>query len=224
MKQKESHWIRWQRGQALMEYWPTIPASIIIMLMASGIVTWFNKAILQTVDYLNPTDLRCEQKADEEEGPEVAYLDCHTIKLVGNFYDEEADQTTVAYQVTNGCDPDISHWVLGFPPGLVDKIIASSESYEWVEDPVTGVAGLKFDTGYDSKPPKKAQRLDGLLLTSRSPSASATDSRIVLLTLGGYYDWSIAEVSIKAGTETYHSTITAPVALRQGTDEECQAE
>ena len=50
-----------------MEYWPTIPASIMIMLMASGIATWFNRSILQTVDYLNPTDTRCEQTVEEEE-------------------------------------------------------------------------------------------------------------------------------------------------------------
>ena len=223
MKPRESRWIKWQRGQALTEYWPTIPASIIIMLMASGIATWFNKAILQTVDYLNPTDLRCEQQVDEEEGPDVAYLDCHTIELVGKSYDDVNDQTTVAYKVTNGCDPDISHWVLGFPPGLAKHILASSEKYEWVEDPTTGTAGLKFDTEYGGGggKPKKTQRFDGLMLASRSLSPSAADSRTVLLTLGGYYDWTLTQVSIKAGTEVYHSTITAPVAIHQGTDDEC---
>jgi hypothetical protein len=222
MKPKESRWTKWQRGQALMEYWPTIPASIIIMLMASGIATWFNKSILQTVDYLNPTDLRCEQKVDEEEGPETAYLDCHTIQATNMFYDEVNDQTTVGYKVTNGCEPDISHWVLGFPPGLADKILASSEKYEWVEDPNTGVAGLKFDIPYGKG--KKTQALDGLMLASRSLTATTSDSRTVLLTMAGHYDWSITEVTIKAGTETYHSTITAPVAIYQGTDDECGLE
>ena len=222
MKPRESRWIKWQRGQALMEYWPTIPASIIIMLMASGIATWFNKSILQTVDYLNPTDLRCEEPVDEEEGPDTAYLDCHTIELVTNTYDEVNDQTTVGYKVTNGCDPDISHWVLGFPPGLVDKIVASSEKYEYGTDPNTGVTGLKFDTPYGTgKPSKETHSLNGLMLASRSLTPSTSDSRTVLLTLAGHYDWSITEVTIKAGTETYHSTITAPVAIRQGTNEEC---
>lgn len=222
MKPKESRWIRWQRGQALMEYWPTIPASIIIMLMASGIATWFNKSILQTVDYLNPSDIRCEEKVDEEEGPDTAYLDCHTIELVDQVYDEANDQTTVGYRVTNGCDPDISHWVLGFPPGLVDKILTSSEKYEWVADPTTGVAGLKFDTEYGkSKPPKKTHNLNGLMLASHSLTATTSDSRTVLLTLAGHYDWSITDVTIKAGTETYHSTITAPVAIYQGTNDKC---
>ena len=70
----------------------------------------------------------------------------------------------------------------------------------------------------------KSQSLDGLLLASRSLTASAVDSRIVLLTLGGYYDWGITEVSIKAGTEVYYSQITAPVAIRQGTEDECRVE
>ena len=233
MKPKESRWIKWQRGQALTEYWPTIPASIIIMLMASGIATWFNKAILQTVEYLNPTDLRCEEQTVKDEGPDVAYLDCHTIELVGKSYDEVNDQTTVAYKVTSGCDPSISHWSLAIPPGLVGKIIASSEPYEYGTDPTAGLTGIKFDTGYESGDKdggggkgkgKKSQNLDGLLLASRSLTTSAVDSRIVLLTLGGYYDWGITEVSIKAGTEVYYSQITAPVAIRQGTEDECRVE
>jgi len=239
MKPRESRWITWQRGQALTEYWPTIPASIIIMLMASGIATWFNKAILQTVDYLSPTDLRCEQQVDEEEGLDEAILDCHTIQLVGNSYDEANDRTTVAYKVTNGCDPDISHWILGIPKGVADKIIASSEAYEqWQTDPTTGTAGIKFDTEYGGgggggdeddaddgggkgKKPKKTESLDGLMLASRSLSPSAADSRTIVLTLAGHYDWSLTQVTIKAGREVYHSTISAPVAIYQGTDDEC---
>ena len=117
--------------------------------MASGIATWFNKSILQTVDYLNPTDLRCEEPVEEEEGPDTAYLDCHTIELVTNTYDEVNDQTTVGYKVTNGCDPDISHWVLGIPKGIADKIVAYSEEPEkWGYDPTTGLTGLKFDREY----------------------------------------------------------------------------
>lgn len=245
MKPRQSRWIKWQRGQALMEYWPTIPASIIIMLMASGIATWFNKSILRTVDYLNPTDLRCEEPVDEEEGPDTAYLDCHTIELVTNTYDEVNDQTTVGYKVTNGCDPDISHWVLGIPKGIADKIVAYNEAPEkWGLDPTTGLTGLKFDREYggggggddddgegdDGKPdkppkkPKKSESLDGLMLASRSMSASASDSRVVLLTLAGHFDWGITEVTIKAGQYVYHSTITAPVSIRQGTDEECGLE
>ena len=119
------------------------------MLMASGIATWFNKAILQTVDYLNPTDLRCEQQVDEEEGLDEATLGCHTIQLASQYHDEVNDRTTVTYKVTNGCDPDISHWILGIPKGVADKIIASSEAYEeWKTDPTTGTAGIKFDTEY----------------------------------------------------------------------------
>jgi len=59
------------------------------------------------------------------------------------------------------------------------------------------------------------------MLASRSLSPSAADSRTIVLTLAGHYDWSLTQVTIKAGTEVYHSTISAPVAIYQGTDEEC---
>ena len=111
--------------------------------------------------------------------------------MISQYHDEANDQTTVAYKVTNGCDPDISHWTLGFPQGVADKILASSENYEdWGTDPTTGLAGIKFDTEYggggggddggdedtpyggkgkDKKP--KALDLNGLMLASRNLTA-----------------------------------------------------
>jgi hypothetical protein len=219
---KKSRWFKWQRGQALMEYWPTIPASIVIMLAAAGLVQFINGAILETVEYLNPTGFECTDEEEVDEGPTTAELDCHTIELVGNTYDEGSDQTTVVYRVTSGCDPDISHWVLALPESVASNIVDSSERYEYVTDPATGVTGIKFDTEYGDS--KKEKTYSGYMLVSSSASKSAFEARNVLITLGGYYDWSITTVTIKAGTEVYYSEITAPMQIHEGTDEECETE
>ena len=227
---RQSRWYKWQRGQAFMEYWPTIPAAIIIMLAASSLVQFINGSILQTVDYLNPTGLECPEQEEQEEGPTEAVLDCHTIELVGRSYDEENDRTTVAYKVTSGCDPAISHWMLGAPAWLADKIVSASEKWEYVTDPTTGLTGIKFDTEYGTSKKEKSSLLDGIMFASATYELPTTllqaetneDSRTVLLTLGGHFDWGITEVRIKAGTETHSSTITAPIEIYQGTEEECE--
>jgi hypothetical protein len=241
MKKKHSRWFKWQRGQALMEYWPTIPAAICLMLAASGLTQAINKSILTTVDYLNPTGLECPEQEEQEEGPDEAQLDCHSIELVGRSYDEVNDRTTVAYKVTNGCDPDISHWMLGAPSWIQDKILSASEKWEWVVDPTTGVTGIKFDTPYSSKDKKTANLDESLLgatmardtgivlMSSTAPSelsgrnATEPDSRTVLVTLAGHYNWTMTTVAIKAGTEeVYLGTITAPIEIYQGDEDECE--
>jgi hypothetical protein len=244
MKKKHSRWFKWQRGQALMEYWPTIPAAICLMLAASGLTQAINKSILTTVDYLNPTGLECPEQEEKDEGPDEAQLNCHTIQLVGRSYDEVNDRTTVAYKVTNGCDPDISHWMLGAPSWIQDKILSASEKWEWVVDPTTGVAGIKFDTEYGGgggKGKKAFNQEEGfqgatvardtgiVLMSSTAPSElsgrnaeTEPDSRTVLVTLAGHYNWTMTTVAIKASTEVYHSTITAPIEIYQGDEDECE--
>jgi len=222
MKQKTRKWLKWQRGQALMEYWPTIPASIVIMLAASTLATFINGSFLQTVDYLQPSGLECPayEPEEEREGPEHADLGCHSIELVASSYDEGNDRTTVGYKVTNACDPDISHWVLGLPEGIARKIVSANEPYEYVTDPRTGTTGVKFDREYGGR----AASTEGYMLVSNPLRETEADSRIVLLTLGGHYDWNMTIVSIKAGREIYHSTITAPMTIHEGSEEECAAE
>jgi hypothetical protein len=244
---KHSRWLKWQRGQALMEYWPVIPAALMVMLMGSTLATFIGDSILKTVDYLHPTGgLECDDGLpDATDGPTVAEHtdgDCtYTVELVGKSYNQDADETTVQYRVTSDCDPSISHWTLGIPPGLADNTLAVSEAYEWVNpDPTTGAVGIKFDEGYeggsggddaddpDDGPPgggppgqSSAPNLDGWMLVSTHQEDTA-DSRTVLLTLGGHYDWDMATVTVKAGTQTVHmGTIVAPMTLTD-IDEDCE--
>jgi hypothetical protein len=231
-KQNKKGWFRWQRGQALVEYWVTIPAGILIMLSAAAIGTFVTGGFLQAKEGLEHGGLPCESTVAETptEGEEYAQLDCHSVQLVSNVYDEENEWTTVGYKVISGCDPSISNWILGLPLELQDDVIAISDTKtEWTEgDPNTGVAGLKFENGYESdetdkseeKGPKDKKTSSLGLIGYFHPTADDTimaaeemDSRTVLITLAGYFQWDVVQVSVKAGTEIYYSEITAPVAV-----------
>jgi len=231
---KGSFWYKLQRGQALMEYWPTIPATLMILVTTSMIVSFLNGSYLKVVDRLNnPGGFDCEQEQDEkEEGPDLAQLGCHSVQLVGKSYDDATDRTTVAYKVTSGCDPSISHWMLGIPKEVADKIVSSSEPYqEWATDPTTGQSGIKFDTGYESSAgqsdDKSGGKGGGKKLAFGGNLFSRlfleTDERVVVFTIDGHYDWSVAYVTIKAGTQVYYSTITAPTTpYTEEEEDQCQ--
>jgi len=45
-------WRKLERGQALAEYWPTIPASILVMVLAGVMTTWMNGAYQKTLNGL----------------------------------------------------------------------------------------------------------------------------------------------------------------------------
>ncbi len=250
MKQHGAGWIKWQRGQALTEYSVLVPAGIFIMLMAGLVVQFIVGGFEKTVQGLNPaTGLECEVEPEaKQEGPEVAPLGCHSVQLVGRSYDEANDRTTAAYQVTSACDPSISHWTLGLPAELRGNVVRVSEQYEWGTDATTGVAGIKFDTGYETggggdkdtevdpvvppgrdkdKDKDKKSAADGYALTSFSSvplvpyyQTDTSDSRTVIITLAGYYQWDVVTVGLKAGTELYYSEITAPVQPDDGSSEE----
>ncbi|GAB4418606.1 MAG: hypothetical protein Kow00106_14650 [Anaerolineae bacterium] len=221
----------------MAEYWVTIPAGIIIMLAAAGVVQFITNGLTQTVEGLEYTgSVACAVTTpDEDTGPVYADLSGHTVELVMNVYDEETDTTQIAYLVTSGGRHDISHWVLGLPPGVAKHIIWTSEP--WVDhttkaDPTTGMFGIKFDTGYDSsgdsgdpgdsgdagdsgggaKPPKdkpgKKKSDAGIVLTGYS--AREADSRLVVIHLAGYFEWDITDLGVKASTEVFMGTITAP--------------
>lgn len=234
-RQHTRRWLRWQRGQAMAEYWVTIPAGIIIMLAAAGVVQFITGSLTQAVEGLEYTgSVECAVTTpDEDTGPIYADLSGHTIELIMNVYDEETDTTQIAYRVTSGGRHDISHWILGLPPGVAKHIIWTSEP--WVDhttkaDPTTGMFGIKFDTGYDSsggsdsggagdgggatEPPKdkdkpgKKKSDAGIVLTGYS--AREADSRTVVIHLAGYFDWDITDLGVKASTEVFMGTITAP--------------
>jgi hypothetical protein len=73
--------------------------------------------------------------------------------------------------------------------------------------------------------------MGGVMLASFNRGFASTllspvelDSRTVLLTLSGYYTWDTVVVTIKTGTETYTSTVTAPVAPADPQEEQDKCE
>lgn len=147
---QDKKWHKLESGQALMEYWPTIPAAIMIIISAGLIVNFLRGSFSQTSDVLNRVNLEvCETNEDETQGPVSVVVDRHDISFVSAVYDPETNTTTVTYQVTSDPSPDLSHWVLGIPKEIADLITDSSEKWSWTDgDPATGAVGIKFDTGY----------------------------------------------------------------------------
>ena len=109
MNERKSRWFRWQSGQAMSEYWVTIPSSIIILLSAAALVQFIIGGLLQTVHGLDRnTGLNCENQPEEQkEGPEYTQLDCYNVQLVAQSYDQVSDRTTAAYKVTATCGQNI---------------------------------------------------------------------------------------------------------------------
>lgn len=204
---------RMQRGQAMAEYWPTIPAGILIMLSATAIVGIITGALNKTVEGLTGAGLTCEEETSEVvEGPRHATAECHEFELVAESYDPVTDRTTLTYKVTSCDDPSISNWILGIPRSVFDEIVAidaGGATWEWTdgrEPNGPGVAGLKFE-GYHWS---YAAADSGIVLVDWS--YQEMDSATVLITLGGYFDFSVVNIGVKAGRETYTTTITAPTA------------
>jgi hypothetical protein len=236
-KKQGSRWNRLQSGQAMMEYWPTIPAAIMIMIAGGALVHMLNGAFSKTTDALYRAGLNseiCMTTSETVDGTDEAVMNDHHIQVSATVYDPGTDTTTVTYTVTSGASPSISHWVLGIPKSIAANIIDESEAWEWTDsDPTTGVAGIKFDTGYESeanteepkdkepkdtgKPPKKTKSIalntyDFSVMAELLPTGETRD---IVLVLSGQYDFDPVTVSVKAGTDTYTSTITAPVGAPQ---------
>lgn len=223
-RNNKGRWLRWQRGQALAEYWVTIPAGIILMLAAAGIVQFITNGLTQTVEGLEYTgDLECAMHStpDETAGPIFTDLNGHTFEVVMDVYDEETNTTQIAYHVTSGGEHDISNWVLGLPPGVAKHIVWTSEPYldhTSTPDPNSGMYGIKFETGFGSggedaaepedKPGKKKSAAP-LVLTGYS-LREETDSRTIIIHLSGYFEWDITDLGVKAGTDVFMGTISAP--------------
>ena len=114
---------RWQSlesGQALMEYWPTIPAAIMVMISAGIIVSFLRGSFSQTADALNRVNAEiCETDEDEQSGPSSTVVGDKLVELVGVNYD--GTNTTVIYRVTEAVVPKGNNGVGngedGQPPG-----------------------------------------------------------------------------------------------------------
>lgn len=221
MNSHKSRWHTWQRGQALVEYWPTLPIAIAIMLSASLITSFITDSFQKTIGGIEGTGLACAAEAEtdaETEGPSYANLGGHSVQMTGLQYDPETDVTRVSYQITSVNKPAISHWILGLPAELQGLIeVEGEDSIEWGLDPTTGISGLKFDTGFEPEEAALSPDLSGYVLVGLHLRED-TEVRNVYLMLAGHYELTIVNVGIKAGTETHTGEIVAPVA--QVTEEE----
>jgi hypothetical protein len=200
-EKKQPWWWRLQSGQALVEYWPTLPAAIMVMIAAAAIVMPVSNMFELTSNGL--TGVECDVPAS---GPTFTDLEGgHRIEVTSSVYDPDTDRTTLSFKVSSGSSPSISHWVLGIDEDTADKIIASSEAYQsWGTDPTTGKSGIKFDTGYEGTGgggkgggPKKSR--------SFGPNYNTyVEEREIVLTFTGRVDFVETvetEVTTKAGSD-----------------------
>jgi hypothetical protein len=148
---------RFQRGQALAEYMPLIPAAIMVLIGAGMVgrmlVQWFAHTVVVFDRYgLACEILEVDPPPASQDGSIVAYIDDHKIELKANVYDPATNTTTVTYRVTSGEQPSISHWTLGIPFEVYANIIEISEGQTTFVDPDHSnfeEHGLKFDKGYE---------------------------------------------------------------------------
>ncbi len=147
---------RWQRGQAINEYWPILGtvAGVALVVLAVWLSPGLNKLYHRIVDALfglddTPSVSECVSP-DETNYPKSTSAGAHDFELSSWVYNENDDTTTVAYTVNSGESPAISHWVLETPDCLTNaEIKSASETYEIVNpDPKTGATGIKFEEEY----------------------------------------------------------------------------
>lgn len=209
-KTNEPTWKRLQRGQSLMEYWPTIPASVAIMIGAAILVSFVNTAFLRT---LNGLESYCTTGESITQSAEVHD---HKVEPSGVVYDPATNRTTIAYTVTSGSKPSLSHWTLGLSKAVANNIVKASEDWVWTDyDPTTGAVGVKFDIEYEADKGKASA--SGLMMASYSrivtvEAASSTGVRIISLTLDGNYAFGAITVTTKAGSDQVGvGTVTGPI-------------
>lgn len=208
-------WRRLERGQALVEYWPTIPIGVAVMISAAMLTGFLRDAFMTTARGL--TNTVC---AAPEVGPTRVDLEGgHSIELTSVVYDSTFDTTTVSFVVESGSKPAISHWILGIDEATASRIISSSEPYEpWGYDPTTGKYGIKFDIGYEGgdgdgaskpgKPPKAKLLSDNI---GRALLQTTGEIRTIVLTFVGEFPKEHYEVTTKAGSDQVSSgVITVP--------------
>ena len=198
MNKKESRWFRWQRGQAMSEYWPTLGASVAFLTLSAGLALGVWDFYRTAVDSFNRVGAGragevCTVTQSDAEGSadSVELAGSHNVTFVSSVYNADNDTTTVAYRITSGESPSISHVVFGM--ASCAEVVQTSEPYEMVNpDPTTGAVGIKFDTGYE----------DG-------------ESRTVVITLRGEYQMGDMSVTTKAGggahLEIGTGSVTGPV-------------
>jgi hypothetical protein len=155
-----------ERGQAMMEYWPTIPAAIAIVISAGMMVNFLKGGLSKTAEVLYRSSAGvqievCDTTSLNEQGPTVAEnIGPHHVELVSVTYNPETDETTVTYEVTSG-SPLIKSVTFDIPDAIgTDEIKVASESWSPQDDIVTGYstkdkvhADNGLGNGADAQPP-----------------------------------------------------------------------
>jgi hypothetical protein len=221
VSKKEPWWQRLQRGQAMVEYWPTLPIGVMVMISAAAIVGPMKQAFQATADSLS--GITCEAPSYS---PTSVDLDGgHRIEVVSSNYN--GSETTVVFRVSSGDKPSISHWVLGIDKATADKIVyvdPDEKPTSWGLDPTTGKYGIKFDAGYEGtgssdsdsdtgggKPPKDDSSKGGpkkgrVINTYRPRMNTYVETRDIVMTFSGYVDFvETVEVTTKAGSDQVSS-------------------
>ena len=229
VKTHKPWWWRLQAGQALVEYWPTLPAAIMVSIVAGALVGPLGDIFQQTADGL--TDVACETSV----GDTGTDLDGgHRIEVTSSVYDPDTDRTTVSFKVSSGGSPSISHWVLGIDQATADKIVASSEAHEsWGTDPTTGKTGIKFDTGYEGTgggggggkgggKGASLTRVSYFKPVYRPLYNVYVEERDIVLTMTGYVDFiETVEVTTKAGSSQVSTGYVAIPTSGGSSGEDC---
>ena len=230
---EHSVWHRLERGQAMSEYWPTIPAGIAIMILAGVIGSWVSQSFLQTVEGLNraglPQEICNTTDAEQEEntGPTFAQLGPHSVALTSVVYDESSDTTTVVYSFTSNPDAHaISNKTANIPWAVYNNRLDLWEvdedgnrlpdNFDYVTDPKEGaIAGLKSDNGQE---PDESAKAAPVVFKPVAQYETIGETYDIFLVLSGQYEFEAVEVNAKYGTDSSTGTISAPV--RQLTQEE----
>ncbi len=159
---KKPWWQQLERGQALIEYWPTLPAAVMVMIAASAITGPIGHIFQRTADALNLETCGTAPPA---------YFTLpigQVVEIIGSDYDSKHDRSTFTISV-----PGDSDVVLGFSEADVERISQSSENFgDFEQDPETGKWGIKSDADSGGGSP-----------------VSTSDAREITLTLTGEVDF-----------------------------------
>jgi hypothetical protein len=131
---KTPAWWQLQSGQALAEYWPTIPAAIMVMIVAAAIAGPIGHIFHRTSDALNL--VVCGQAPP-------AYFTLpigSVVEVLGTDYDSKHDRSTFTLGV-----PEDGQVILGLTQEEIDRIAQSSENYNVAENPDSGETSISFD-------------------------------------------------------------------------------
>ena len=168
----------WQRGQAMVEYWPTIPVGVMVMISASAIAGPIGHIFQQTSDSLNL--VVCGNAPP-------AYFTLpigQVVEILGSNYDGKHDRSTFTISVP--ADSDV---ILGFDEAAAQRIAQASEQYEdFQQDPTSGKWGIKFKPNGNGGN-GSANKSSVFSPPYRPAAAGTSDSREITLTLSGQVDF-----------------------------------